>query len=455
VDLVVGLWRRNQEERPVRALALYAGRSSPLLTASQLLIGQVTVAGSGLLVNVLAARSMGPAGRGGLAVFLQVAYLAGAACMVGIDRAYPATVSVTPTLAGALTDVLRLLRPSTLLMAAACPPVALVLFGPALSSIGLAAAVAVIVAGLVGTCGLRTASAAAAEGWLYVRSTVISQASLILLAVLFAVYGMESVPLWLTAYAFALLAGPVTAWYVLRRAGGSVAHADRDLAPARRLGLRLLPASLASMVMLRMDRLLLPWLGSYEQLGVYVVVAAFSEIVVWPVQSYVDTRVPMWHRSFLAGRLRCGRVLAAAAGYGAAVAAGLFLAADLLVMPVFGPAYQESQRLIGPLAAGAALYAVGRVAVGLSLAAERPRAVLAADVPGMVTAVGCYVVLIPEFGAMGAAIGSAIGYGVGAALAVLLCLAPFRPLASFVREKARPGETNQSQQLEAVGDGDG
>jgi O-antigen/teichoic acid export membrane protein len=285
------------------------------------------------------------------------------------------------------------------------------------SAFGFTLTVGALFAGLV----LRTAAAAAGTGRIYVLAAATGQLALVAVAALLMVDGVRAPGPWLIGYGVALLLGPLLGWWMLSRSDPPATGPEPDPRVARRLGLRLLPATLASMVMLRADRLLLPWLGSYEQLGLYIVVATLTEFVVWPVQSYVDAQSPRWHRAFLAGDLRCRGPLVGAACYGLVSAGTLVVAGNLLVVPVLGPAYRDSSALIAPLAVGAGLYAFSRVAVGLNVAVGRPRAVLTADVPAMVIALACYAALIPRFGAMGAAAASALSYGVGALVAGLLC----------------------------------
>src|SRR3954468_24584816 len=82
--------------------------------AVALLLAQVCVAGSALVVNVLAARALAPAGRGELALLLQVAYLGSLLLLLGIDRSVVAVFAGTApgTATRALLDLL--LRPAGL-----------------------------------------------------------------------------------------------------------------------------------------------------------------------------------------------------------------------------------------------------------------------------------------------------------------------------------------------------
>jgi len=408
--------------RGIRVVARHrpAGRS-PWATTGHLVTAQLVMAACSLLINVMAARTMGPAGRGHLALLLQLAYVANLISLAGTDRSYPATVARQPMVRRAFVDVTRLVLPSTGIVLVLAVPIAYAIGGTGTAGVVTAAGFLMTLAALVCSCALRTGATAAGAGPVYVLATVTGQGTLAVVTAALMVDGVRTPGIWLAGYGAALCVGPLTAWLIVRGQPSATAP-GHHLAPARHLGLRLLPAGLASMVMLRADRLLLPWLGTYEQLGLYIIVATVTEFVVWPVQSYVDAALPHWHRAQLSGQLRRGAVLLGASGYGLLVTLALVVAGNLVIVPVFGPAYRESTHLLGPLAIGAALYGISRVAVGLTIASGRPRAVLAADLPAMLTALVSYGTLIPAYGAMGAALGSTVAYGVGALLSIVLCL---------------------------------
>lgn len=397
-------------------------RLSALVTAGHLVGAQLVVGAASLVINAMAARTMGPSGRGSLALLLQITYLTNMIAMAGTDRSYPATVRHQPSARHAAGDTLRLVVPSAAVcLVAAMPVVAAVGGGARNNPLLIVVGFAVTASALVTAAALRTAAAAAGVVRPYLLATVVGQLTLVAAAAVLTGAGVTSPDVWLLTYGTALGVGPLVAWSLLRRSGNPRPELPRSLAPARRLGLRLLPAAVASMVMLRADRFLLPWLGSYEQLGLYVTVATVAEFACLPVQSYVDAQASRWHQRFLAGELRRGGPLLLAGGYGVTAGLGLLAAGHLLVVPVFGAEYRDSVPLLAPLAVGAACYSVSRIAIGLSVAAGQARGALAADLPAMVVAMAAYLVLIPRYGAAGAAVGSAIAYGVGALLAIALC----------------------------------
>ncbi len=409
-----------------------ARRRSSIATAGHLVGAQILVGVASLAINAMAARTMGPAGRGNLALLLQITYVANMLAMAGTDRSYPATVARDRGPRQAVADMLRLVTPTAVVVVLATVPVVV-----ALADDGALVAVAGFVAtaaALVAVAMLRTGAAASAVVWPYLTAIVVGQLVLVGTAVALTAAGTTSPHTWLAFYGVALATGPVVAGVLLRRTDRSPAEVSHRVGVARRLGLRLVPAAVASMVMLRADRLMLPWLGSYEQLGLYIVVATVAEFAIWPVQSYVDARAPRWHQQHLAGELRRLRPLLGAAAYGTVAAIALVLVGHLLVAPVFGEAYRDSTVLLVPLAIGTACYSVSRIAIGLTVATGRARGALAADIPAMATALLAYLLLIPQHGALGAAVGSAIAYGVGAVLAVVFCRTPAAPRAVSDRQ---------------------
>lgn len=405
-------------------------RLSPMVTAGHLITAQVVVGAVSLVINAMSARTMGPRGRGDLALLLQITYVANLIAVAGVDRSYAATVPPEHDVRSAIRDTVRLVAPTAAVVIVGAAAVAWWIDGSGRHQRMLAATGLVLTAvSLVAASTLRTAATATGVTRPYVLSALVGQVTLLASAALLTAAGVGSSDLWLLGYGAALSVGPLAAWLLLRRSGGPPARATRDLSAARRLGLRLVPAALASMVLLRGDRLLLPWLGSYDDLGIYIVVATLSEFAIWPIQNHLDAQAPRWHQRFLAGEMRCRGPLLIAFGYGIAAGLVLLAAGHLMVVPVFGAEYRASTVLLVPLSIGTAFLSVSRAAIGLGVAAGRARVALAADIPAMVVCLGACVLLIPRYGALGAAVASALAYGVGAAVAVLLCLTVARRVA--------------------------
>ncbi|MET8908562.1 hypothetical protein [Micromonospora sp. NPDC004551] len=414
--------RASTETRPSSPTG--PARWSALRTTGLLLAPQLAAAIASVIINVLAARTLGPAGRGHIALLLQLGYLANMLSIAGIDRAYPVLIPPGRGPYLAVRDTTRLVAPIGAIILAVSVPVVAVIGADTASGPWLTAAAFVIAAvALMSGGAVRTAAAASDLAGPYLVGALAGQSLLVAAAGMLSVLRVDSPGLWLLAYGATLGVSPLAAWALLRRrhrterVGGA-----EHLRKARSLGLRLLPAGLASMIMLRADRLLLPWLGSYEQLGLYIVVATVAELAVWPVQSWVDVQASRWHRQHLAGTLRRARPIVVVAGYGLGAGILLVAAGRVLVPLIFGDGYRDSILLLIPLAIGTLAYSISRVAVGLSVATGRARTALIADIPAMLAALAAYAVLIPERGAYGAAVGSAIAYGIGAALAIVALL---------------------------------
>jgi O-antigen/teichoic acid export membrane protein len=384
-----------------------------------LLAAQVLTAGASLVVNVISARGMGPSGRGALAFYLQLVYLIGAVCIAGADRALPAVRRRPPAVRTAEREMLRLVAPSfgatAVVLLAGIAAAALL---PASHGWGVLLACAFFAAlwGNVGLVAFRSAGITAQETGRFLAATGAAQALLVAGAAVLLGASVESPTAWLALYGAAFLLPLVGALASRARPGvdaGTVRY-------ARRLGWRLTPMVVANMVMLRSDRLLLPLLADATQLGLYVVVATVTELLTWPVQNYADGRIPALRAGLESGRLAVGRLFGTVGAYAVTAALLVALVLNVLLVPVFGAAYEQSRALIWPLAAAAALYAVSRPGTAICLAAGRPSRANLIDLSGMAVAVPAYLLLIPAAGAMGAALGTLLASAATAVVAVVV-----------------------------------
>ncbi|WP_206445690.1 polysaccharide biosynthesis C-terminal domain-containing protein [Agrococcus sp. KRD186] len=381
------------------------GASIPtaLLFASQMV---AAVAAFG--VSFLAAFVMTPAERGDLALWLQLGYLATTLAMLGLER--PATVHIDGNFHAVNRLQIRLLSPSIATLAALVLSVGMlaVLTGVNYTLLALIALGAVFA--LVSLWG-RTArvSYIISGQWKpFVGITVLIQVCLLLGAGVLAMADVSGVTAWATVY---VTSAAITALVLLLSgAAGRAAPASLDLPPGKlsRLGLELLPASLGNTAMLRSDRLLLPFLSSSSQLGLYVLVATATELASAPVKQYADAALRQWKRN-PPTRSRFLWSIFVAGLFGAAMATCAALVC-WLVISRWLPDYRESLALLPPLIVAAAIYSCTRVQQGMLIAEDRTRSASFVEVTGMVASVISYVVLIPIFGAFGAAWGSVIGY---------------------------------------------
>lgn len=367
---------------------------------------QVLAASTAFIVNILSATAMEPEGRGYLALLVQITYVLTVAVMLGVDRPYIA--ARRSNFGEALYELTRLLKPAYIIVGFLAAGVVFLFIGGMES---LAVSGSLIVFYLLGNvCArlIRTGYIASASISPFVLVSTLTQAVLLSAAVILSVTATRNPDLWFVAYGGSgLIALFVTGYAVCRNRKGRVRKAEER--SIRRDGLRLLPASFGNTAMLRSDRLLLPLLASNAQLGIYVVVATTMELASWPIQNWVDASLNRWRNRD--GTARPGTQIVLYAALATCLLAILMgLASLLLIRVVLGPAYAGSEALIAPLGLAAVVYAASRVQQGIMIAGGHAKVVSWTEIIGMAVSVIGYVLLIPAFGAMGAAIASAVGY---------------------------------------------
>jgi O-antigen/teichoic acid export membrane protein len=100
--------------------------------------------------------------------------------------------------------------------------------------------------------------------------------------------------------------------------------------------------------------------------------------------------------------------------YTSVVAVAVGVAAPFVIPPLFGDDFRGAARPLAFLLPGVVAYApVTILVVYLSIRSARPRLSLYVSIVGLVVTAAMSVVLIPPYGASGAAIASAIGYAAG------------------------------------------
>ena len=107
--------------------------------------------------------------------------------------------------------------------------------------------------------------------------------------------------------------------------------------------------------------------------------------------------------------------------YTAGVAVALGVLAPFVIPPVFGGEFRHAARPLAFLLPGVVAYApVTILVVYISIRAARPRLSLFVSVVGLVVTAAMSIVLIPPYGASGAAAASSIGYAAGGVAAWLI-----------------------------------
>jgi O-antigen/teichoic acid export membrane protein len=410
-----------QDERAIRtavepgrpclvSAALIRARCSVRDPASVLLLCQVSGAVAAFVANILAARALGPSGRGELALLLQIAYMSSLGLLLGTDRSVVAVYSGTHVRGVTRTFVRLLIAPSTICMAGAVALLAVPLPAFGTWRIGLAVALLFAVTNAFARA-VRAIAIAARRQRDYLVYGLVSDGLLLLAIGLLYILGADDSTTWLLAY---LIVNTVTAavWFgawSCRRPPRGATGPEGGLRESRREGLQLLPSALARSGVLRLDRLLLAGLASSAALGEYAAVATMTELIAWPVMAFVDSRLGVWREAHDRGELRLRRVLVLLSAYCAAASVLVGLATRFLLVPLLGAGYASASDLVLPLVGAAATYGVSQVLISVLIATRRNALASVLEVVGFGVSIVGYVVLVSRFGALGAAYGSLLG----------------------------------------------
>jgi O-antigen/teichoic acid export membrane protein len=376
-----------------------------LLLASQL-SAAVVAAGA----NVLLARALAPSGRGEVALFLQIAYLASQLMLLGRDRSFvPVYAGATP--AAATRGFVRLLIGPCLASVAVVLVLEVTAPGRDLEWHRLVILVVMFAVGNAASRAVRCIGIASGRSADFLCYTLAYQG--LLLALLCSLYEMRVslVSVWMSAYATAVLIPTlllVRHWLRGEPLGPEDDRLKRQA--VRREGLVLLPSSLANTGMLRFDRLLLPALASTAALGLYATVSTLTELVAWPLQAFADAQVGKWRQAHLSGQLATRRIYGAALGYLAVVIPLFGALVYVSVVPLFGASYADARQFVPPLVLAAAVYGLSRIRIALLIARRHNATASTAECVGFVGSLLGYFLWIPSHGGLGAAWGSVAGY---------------------------------------------
>ncbi len=386
--------RRLQAGGSARALWLFAA--------------QVLASGTAFVVNILAARALSPAHRGDLALYLQLGYLVSLALLVGIET--PFVAHVTAGFSDSVREFLHLRRAGTwLLPVALCAGLAWS-FGGQFDPL---VAVAVVVFALTNVYvrAIRAAYVASGSIRAFASGTIGVQVVILGLTITLGLGRVGSTMAWFGAYLVAnLVAVGICVAAVLRARARDRLLAAAETRLVRSQGWRLLPASFTESALVRSDRLMLPLLSSSAQLGYYIVVSAALEVAVWPTAQWVDTKLNEWTRDAERMTIRfVVRQTITVTVFLCAIAAALSVFVWAVIEFFLPPAYDASTRLILPLAVSVVLFGVTRLHQALLVAQSAGGRVSIIDMVGLVLSLALFAVLIPIWGALGAALGAACG----------------------------------------------
>jgi O-antigen/teichoic acid export membrane protein len=382
------------------------------------------VAGNvGFFVAVLIlARALGPTGRGTIAFITVTALVAAQVASLGIGEATTVFVSQRPKARGTLLSnaVVFMFAGGFLVAAVACG--ALVALGDARPA-GIGAPELAVLA-----CATLAASLANA-GWVFLLGTNRLRSVALVTATASWVYALILVALWSTAGLTVLRAALAWTAAELLRAVAYLAESLRGVRP-RRLDPRLLVeavlfgsrawvGSLARFLNFRTDQILMGFLATEAALGVYAVAVNASEVLLYLPAATATALLPIAARAELELRteqalrgFRSTAVLTAVAVLAAA------LIGPLLLPWIFGAQFEASVTPFLLLLPGALGFAAMAVFSNALVAGSSPGFSSIGPTVSLGLGVALDLVLIPRFGASGAAAAASAAFIVGGIAAV-------------------------------------
>lgn len=274
------------------------------------------------------------------------------------------------------------------------------------------------------------------RAWNYVQalSPILTLVGMLVLVVALDGGVRAAVGAWMLAHvltaAFALAASR-DVWLPLGRPPALDAHGRTIL----RLAIVMGAVQVVNLLGYRIELFILEWYDGVDAVGIYSIAMQAAEAI-WLVPAAIATAItgPVVHDD----ERDASRLVARSTGKGLLYTAGVALVvgatAPFVIPLLFGEDFEPASRPLALLLPGIVAYGpVTILVVYLSVRHARPNLSLGVAVAAMVATAVLSLVLIPRYGAEGAAAASAVGYGLGGALAWIL----FRRIAR--RSLAAPG----------------
>jgi O-antigen/teichoic acid export membrane protein len=426
----------------------------PVARGSAMLFWARAAASAGIFTAVLIlARSLGPTGRGTIAFITVSALLIGRLAGFGMGEATTVFAARrTESRATLLSNLILFVAASALAVGALGYAVLLALAGERPAGVGrpelailVAAGVAIALIEASGSfligCGRlhRLALITATVSWVYP----------LLLGLAWLLDGLtvtRAALVWVVSEAIivtVLLAESA-------RGIGFARPSPTLLAESFHFGLRAWVGSMARLLNFRTDQVLLGLLASEAALGIYAVAVNVSEVLLYLPAATATALLPVAART--GGELRAEQALRAFRGSALVTACAALVAAVLgpVLLPVlFGPAFEGSVTPFLLLLPGALGFAAIAVFSNALLGASSPGFSSFGPLVALVLGVALDIVLIPRYGASGAAAAATVAFLAGGCAAMLAfrrgnpfpwrtLLHPQREDLSLFRALARP-----------------
>lgn len=412
------------------------GPSSRLGRAALGSIGS-TLAGNVLLLGtgILTARVLGPGGKGLFTYATLLPHLALNLCILGLTKSLVYFVAAKRHGAGvALGTSFALVLPGAVLCALALPAL-----GGGLASGKEGTALLRVTAWVVPAAAAYSLVRFAALGLQrYAEFNLLNVADKLAPLLLFAaafLSGFGDLRGFGVAYTLAALVSLGTGLYLILPACGRLGFDRRYAGDAVGYGMKSHLGWLAEILNYRLDMLILQALAGPLALGLYSVAVSVAETL-WLVPSCVSvvllpklTQSPEIRSRATPAICRLISVLAVAA------AGAMALAAPLLLPLLYGERFRPALGPLVVLLPGVAVYSVVRVLGADFSSRGRPGTPSLIAGLSLALTLALDLLLIPRFGAMGAAAASTVAYSCSGVLALLLYI---RLTGTSVRELLAP-----------------
>ena len=362
---------------------------------------------------VVAARMLGPVGRGELAAAQSIGGLVATFCSLGVGESLTYFVARRPEMAG------RSLTTCAAMVLAACI-VILPVGWFAISLLGLdqnaaAASRAYLFVAFVfvlGLPGLLQRGLQNVRLWSVVR--LVGPLAWLVAVLMAPILGRSSVRI---VVVFLGLQVPVLGAFwigMARRRQLPKPHLRVDGAPFLRYGFPLLLSSLPAMVSLRLDQMVLATQVSSQQLGIYACAAAWSVLALPLVQAVGNAVFPALAGAETGNREFLNPLLRRTVLLGLVVCATAAASGPVAIPILFGTRFREAGPVAAVLCIASIFLCVSAVSGETLRGLGRTKAVLRSELAGCAASIVSLAILLPLAGLIGAALASCVGYGVTA-----------------------------------------
>jgi O-antigen/teichoic acid export membrane protein len=230
-----------------------------------------------------------------------------------------------------------------------------------------------------------------------------------------------AVAVWTVAY-FATMLFALAAAHGLWLPPVRVALLDREGRALAALALGMGLVQIVNLIGYRVELFLLDRFKGLAAVGIYSIGMQAAESI-WLIPAAIASAItaPVVHSDEIGARRLTRNACLKGLAYTSAVAVALGLASPFVIPPVFGDDFRHAARPLAFLLPGVVAYApVTILVVYISIRAARPRLSLFVSIVGLVVTAATSLVLIPPYGASGAAAASSIGYAAGGVAAWLV-----------------------------------